>query len=158
MLIVSKCNIGSWFHCYVWVCQMPIVPKLNFGVSMAWPLGTTAKIKKFFVFWITFQLNINNINSTYMFIKKIVFLCLSPTLRTLDTVATFYGVNFKLYNFFCKKYMLCRIYLNIRICNKNGGYGTRFAAKKFSNRTSPWLCQEKKSFYFSLENNNILDN
>ena len=26
-------------------------------------------------------------------------------LRTLDTVDTFYGVNYKLYNFSCKKYM-----------------------------------------------------
>ena len=44
----------------------------------------------------------------------------SFSLRTLDTVATFYGVNFKLYNFFCKIYMLCRIYLDIRICKKRG--------------------------------------
>ena len=26
--------------------------------------------------------------------------------------------------------MSCRIYLDIRICNKKGGYDTRFAAKK----------------------------
>ena len=36
--------------------------------------------------------------------------CRWEGVRTFDTVVTFYGVNFKLYNFFCIKYMLCRIY------------------------------------------------
>ena len=68
-------------------------------------------------------------------------------LRTLDTVAAFYGVNFKLYNFFCKKYNLFRIFLYSRICNRKVGYGTRFAAKNVSNRTSTRLCYEKKKLF-----------
>ena len=44
--------------------------------------------------------------------------------------------------FFSKKYILCRIELDIRICNKNGDYDTCFAVKNIS------MDFVKKYFFF----------
>ena len=50
--------------------------------------------------------------------------------------------------FFCKKYMLCRIYLDIRICNKKWGYDTRFAAKKIQIEIRLDFLKKKKTKNF----------
>ena len=84
--ILPKRNNGSLIHCYVWVRQMPILPKCNNeslihcyawvrhlhadGIQITcWcfhdlTFGTTEKIT-FILFQITFQLNINELGSTY---------------------------------------------------------------------------------------------
>ena len=55
--------------------------------------------------------------------------------------------------------MFCRIYLDIRICNKKLGVRYSFCREKyFKSDFALTLLRKKKVFHFSLENKNILGN
>ena len=68
----------------------------------------------------------------------------------MDTEATFYGGNFKIDKFSCKKYKLCRIHLDIRICNKKGGTILVLPRKMFQIGLRHDFVKKKKSFSFSI--------
>ena len=70
--------------------------------------------------------------------------------RTMDTVATFYGVNFKLNNFFFKKHLLCRTYLYIRNCNKKRELPYLFCREKCFKSDFALTLLRKKSFSFFI--------
>jgi len=56
--------------------------------------------------------------------------------------------------------MLCRIYLDIRICNKKKGGAVPVLLRKMFEigLRLDFVQQKKKIFHFSLENKNILGN